>query len=373
MRQGLRRNWLLPSLILLLAPVVLHGGDGQGGQVLAHAGIAAGAAVAAPAPVLSAPVAGRFPYMQGGDLPAVPPELSGALVTPGGAAAATRPLPRPGSVLARAARNDAVRCSADGEICIHVASYTRDVCTTIDRSAKDAGIDPHFLARLLWQESLFDPAARSPVGAQGIAQFMPSTAAMVGLDDPWNPAKAIMASARYLRALHDQLGNPGLAAIAYNGGEARAAGFIAGTGGLPLETRAYVAAITGHDALSWRDAPPESLDLRLAGETPFTEACITLAGTRNIRSLAAPPRAQPWGVIVASHPNRAMAQGYASRLERQLSPILGGRSIELRRKRLTSSARLVYTAQIGHETRHEADALCSRLKRAGGRCIVLRN
>lgn len=318
---------------------------------------------------------GWYPFLRGGAMPAVPRVLTGAATGSVG-----RPPPRPDRIAAPAAAavagvagSDSIRCTADGAICIHAASYTSDVCAAIDRSATEAGIDPHFLARLLWQESLFDPAARSPVGAQGIAQFMPSTAVMVGLDDPWNPAKAILASARYLRSLHEGLGNPGLAAIAYNGGEARAAGFVAGTGGLPRETRAYVAAITGHDALTWRDAPPQTLDLRLAGDTPFTEACIRLAGTRAIRSLAAPPPMAAWGVIVASHPNRAMAQGYADRLQTRLAPVLDGRPVELRRKRLAGTARLVYTAQIGHETRRDADAMCSRLKRAGGRCIVLRN
>src|SRR5699024_3142965 len=119
--------------------------------------------------------------------------LHGSLATP--------PAPRPGGIAAKAAAgdlksDDMIRCTGDGSLCIRAATYTEDVCTAIDHSASEAGIDPHFLARLLWQESLFEPAAISPVGAQGIAQFMPSTATMVGLDDPWNPAKAIQASAR---------------------------------------------------------------------------------------------------------------------------------------------------------------------------------
>lgn len=203
---------------------------------------------------------------------------------------------------------------------------------------------------------------------------MPGTAALVGLDDPWNPAMAIEASAQYLRRLRDGFGNIGLAAIAYNGGESRAANFIAGRGGLPFETRAYVQIITGHDAMAWRDAPPEGIDLRLAGDTPFREACTTLAAGRGIKAFSPPPsRIMPWGVIVASHPHQAMARSYAQQLERKLGPLLGGQAVVVHRKRLTGAGRPVYTAQVGYESRQGADAFCTRLKRAGGRCIVLRN
>lgn len=336
-----------------------------------------------PLPVSAAAVAGQpgaaFPYLGSGAAPAVPVELASAgaaMAALGRADMTTPPLPRPDSVTARAAAAGTAgeqRCTADGALCIRAAHYVPDVCAAIEVSAGRAGLDPHFLARLLWQESLFEPGARSPVGAQGIAQFMPGTAAMVGLDDPWNPAKAIRAAADYLRGLRDGFGNLGLAAIAYNGGEARAASFVAGAGGLPWETRAYVAAITGHDALTWRDAPPASLDLRLDADKPFREACTTLAAARRIEGFATPPRMRAWGVIIASHPDRGMAQGYASQLQRKLAPLLGGQPVEVVRKRLTGSARAVYTAQVGYDSRAGADGFCMKLRRAGGRCIVLRN
>lgn len=289
----------------------------------------------------------------------------------------SRPLARPSSILVRAAgraKAAEVRCTADDSICIRAENYTEDVCAAIDISAGKAGLDAHFFARLLWQESLFEPSAISPVGAQGIAQFMPSTAQMVGLDDPYNPAKAILASALYLRKLQDGFGNMGLAAIAYNGGENRAANFISGQGGLPHETRNYVQVITGHDALSWRENRVASPDLRLAGDLPFRQACVQLASGRGIRSFA-PPAAtiRNWGVIVATHPQRGMAQSYATRLQKQMRPILGGQQVVVHRKRLGGASRPVYTAQVGYDSRNEANAFCTRLKGLGGRCIVLKN
>jgi cell wall-associated NlpC family hydrolase len=65
-------------------------------------------------------------------------------------------------------------------------------------------LTPPLLAAQLYQESGFDPRAQSPVGAQGIAQFMPGTWKIYGIDpththtpDVWNPADAIPSAASY--------------------------------------------------------------------------------------------------------------------------------------------------------------------------------
>ena len=69
-------------------------------------------------------------------------------------------------------------------------------------------------------ESNFNPFAVSPAGAQGIAQFMPSTAAAYGLDDPFDPVAAIDAQAHLMSDLIRQFGSPQLALAAYNAGPA---------------------------------------------------------------------------------------------------------------------------------------------------------
>ncbi|AUH32799.1 lytic transglycosylase domain-containing protein [Paracoccus tegillarcae] len=267
------------------------------------------------------------------------------------------------------------RCTDDGRDCIRLDHYVDDVCKLIERNASQNDLNPNFLARLLWKESRFEPSAVSPAGAIGIAQFIPSTAELYDLHDPFNPAQAISRSAWYLRYLANQTGNIGLAAVAYNGGENRAARFMAGQTVLPYETQDYVESITGHNAWRWRDNPPivPELDLALDAKKPFRAACVEMAGNRSLREFTVEPRVFPWGVILASHPSRSGAQQQVTRLNRALRPILQGKQIGYVRKRMSGSARLLYTAQVGYDSRGEANAFCVQLKRVGGRCIVLKN
>ena len=67
-------------------------------------------------------------------------------------------------------------------------------------------------------ESNFNPFAVSPAGAQGIAQFMPATAAAYGLDDPFDAEAAIDAQAHLMSDLLGQFGSVALALAAYNAG-----------------------------------------------------------------------------------------------------------------------------------------------------------
>ncbi|MEO1677586.1 MAG: lytic transglycosylase domain-containing protein [Pseudomonadota bacterium] len=284
---------------------------------------------------------------------------------PGAPTAQHRPVARP---------VDSVRCTNDGALCISRASYARDACGAIEAAAKEAGLDPHFFARLLWQESRFDPSAVSSAGALGIAQFIPATAARRGLRDPFNPAAALVASADYLAELERDYGNLGLAAAAYNAGEARVDAFLARGRRLPAETRDYVRRITGHEAEVWHEAPPEDPNLKLRGDTPLQEACQAMAAGRAPDAfpdaLRPSPRLSPWGVILASHRSRDIAAVQVSRLPRAM---LGTHRIDYGRVRMPGHGRRQMTAQIGRQTRGEADALCRELKRAGVGCLVLRN
>ena len=90
-------------------------------------------------------------------------------------------------------------------------------------------------------ESGFDPNAGSPAGAQGIAQFMPGTAASYGLTNPFDPVAAIDAQAHLMSDLLRQFGSPELALAAYNAGP----GAVEPCNCIPPypETQAYVTRI----------------------------------------------------------------------------------------------------------------------------------
>ncbi|WP_235855948.1 lytic transglycosylase domain-containing protein [Mesobaculum littorinae] len=265
-----------------------------------------------------------------------------------------------------------MRCTADGAHCISTARYVPDLCGVIEAAAAQTGVDPHFFARLLWKESLFDPNAVSPAGAEGIAQFMPGTADLRGLDDPFNPAMAIFASADYLAQLIRDYGNPGLAAAAYNAGEARAAQFVAEERRLPAETRDYVFAITGVRGETWRDDPPAKLNLRLGPEAAFRDACIARAEARVIREFR--PARPDWGVIIAAGRRRPTVEAYVAKLKvrhpeqlAQVAPVY----VEAVMPGFGDRPRM--TAQVPFDDRLAAIALCNRLQEAGTFCQVNRN
>lgn len=115
-------------------------------------------------------------------------------------------------------------------------------------AAEDAqGIPRNLLARLLYQESHYRPEIingikRSSAGAIGIAQFMPATAAEMGID-PLDPFASIDAAARYLRRLYNATGSDWKLALAsYNWGIGNVT--RKGIAAAPAETRDYVAQIS---------------------------------------------------------------------------------------------------------------------------------
>ena len=131
-----------------------------------------------------------------------------------------------------------------------------DICRALEQSAAENALPVEFFARVIWQESRFDARAVSPKGAEGIAQFMPSTASWHGLADPFQPVEALRHSAAYLRELLDRLGNLGLAAAAYNAGSGQVSAWLMNHRALPAETRNYVALVTGWTADEWASSSP---------------------------------------------------------------------------------------------------------------------
>ncbi len=132
-----------------------------------------------------------------------------------------------------------------------------ELLTFVERAARASAVPADFFKRLIHQESAFDPNAVSSKGAQGVAQFMPATAAQRSLKNPFDPEEALLKSAELLKDLKDRFGNWGLAAAAYNAGPERVRRWLAGTSRLPAETQHYVHVITGRVADEWAQASPD--------------------------------------------------------------------------------------------------------------------
>ena len=254
------------------------------------------------------------------------------------------------------------------------------LCEALDSAAHRNGLPNPFFARLIWQESRFDPLAVSPKGAQGVAQFMPGTAADRGLADPFDTARALDESAIYLKQLRERFGNLGLAAAAYNAGPNRVARWLAGKAALPDETIAYVAIVTGHAAYEWRGPfsaeakPPE-----LAPEPGFS--CLAFAGDAGRRrapgvSVADEPGApppKPWAVILSASFSKAAVLAEWQITRAKFAETLAPLTPSFRRRHLGGLPAKKYTVQIEADDRSSSTRLCKQLETQGGNCVVLRN
>jgi len=152
------------------------------------------------------------------------------------------------------------------------------LCNALFSSAQDNHLPVTFFANLIWQESGLQKDIVSRKGAMGIAQFMPQTAVEKGLDNPFDPLKAIPASARFLRELRMQFGNLGFVAAAYNAGARRVAEWLEHRGNLPRETRTYVVRVTGLSIEAWRGMPVDNDALTFARLLP----CRSLPAFANV-------------------------------------------------------------------------------------------
>lgn len=105
---------------------------------------------------------------------------------------------------------------------------------SIHRAAATAGIDPKLLTAVVWTESDFVPDAVSHAGAVGLAQLMPATAEILGVD-PNDPEQNLMGGARYLSDMIDRYdGRLDLALAAYNAGPTRVSRLWDGGPGVPI-------------------------------------------------------------------------------------------------------------------------------------------
>lgn len=129
-------------------------------------------------------------------------------------------------------------------------SVANDYVSMARQAAANAGISPDAFQRQIQQESGFNPNATSPAGAVGIAQFMPGTAAAMGVN-PYDPSSALNGGARMMAGLSAQFGGDYAKALAaYNAGGGAVQSAVARGGGnwlayMPAETQNYVHVIWG--------------------------------------------------------------------------------------------------------------------------------
>ena len=259
-------------------------------------------------------------------------------------------------------------------------SVDEAVCRLIDASARAQRLPVELFARLIWRESAFRNGAVSSKGAQGLAQFMPGPALERGLADPFDPEQAIPHSARFLADLRSQLGNFGLAAAAYNAGAGRVQAWMAGTRGLPDETRRYVVAITGLAAESWAARgreDPAAADLAQGSSCLQVTAALRRgrAGQPQIAASDAEPALEPlapWGVQLAGNFSKRQALQSFSREAKSYAGLLGDmRPMIIGTLLRSRGSRPFYRVRAPAQTRQEAETLCARIREAGGSCMVL--
>jgi hypothetical protein len=275
------------------------------------------------------------------------------------------------------------------------------LCGIVESSAKAEALPVDFFTKLIWRESSFRPTAVSPAGAQGVAQFMPGTASERGLIDPFDPASAIPASAKFLGELKRRFGNLGLAAAAYNAGETAVANWIADKGSLPFETQDYVLAITGHDAEEWRSekppmasAPPASPPAAAppapapAASAPLAStpaatppapspSCLSLIATLRVTAPSSGVVSgwfAPWGVQIAASFSKGSALRAFARAQHQYASVIGDMTPFVLGSVLRSRGwRPFYRVRLPAQTGGEARRLCDRIQAVGGACAVLRS
>lgn len=256
----------------------------------------------------------------------------------------------------------------------------KTVCALIEAAAAANQIPVDLFTRLIWKESTFHPNAVSPKGAEGIAQFMPGTAALRQLSDPFDPQEAIPAAASYLRDLVGRFGNIGLAAAAYNAGEQRVADWLAGLVGLPYETQDYVISITGRPAADWAKPDPNLIAGGAPPKAKPAASCLTVAaalarpgaGSAVVAGIAKGPWA-PWGVQVAGNFSLDRAMASFAAIQRRYPAIVTGLPMVVRALDRSRGQAPLFQIRLPAPDQKQAADICHRLETAGGACIVFRN
>lgn len=262
-----------------------------------------------------------------------------------------------------------------------IASTSLDaMCSVLQSSASANDLPLTFLVRLIWQESRFDAYATSRAGARGISQFMPGTAASIGLRDPFEVSDAIRKSAELLRDLEKEFGNLGLAAAAYNAGPKRVQDWLANSRNLPSETQAYVRIVTGRTVDDWKSSQSSGLSPALGESVPCLEIVKALAEQSarsvSVRIQASTPSASlrepAWGIQLLGNNSKVSVLAAYRELQIRYKGVLGQREPLVIPSRVGRTG-YWYRVRVAADSLPEAQRLCSSLRDLGGSCLVQHN
>jgi peptidoglycan lytic transglycosylase len=130
--------------------------------------------------------------------------------------------------------------------------YPLEYEEAIREVSAEHGLEPTFVAAVVYTESRFRPGARSHRGAYGLMQLLPETAKFIqarsGIEGDWrDPKTNLSLGAWYLDYLEDRyLGDERLMLAAYNSGESQVDAWVSEEGfdigeDIPFrETREYI-------------------------------------------------------------------------------------------------------------------------------------
>jgi hypothetical protein len=255
------------------------------------------------------------------------------------------------------------------------------ICQMVESAAAANGLPFEFFVQVIWQESRFrsdavGPITRTGQRAQGIAQFMPMTAAERLLHHPFDPVQALPKSAEFLRELQAQFGNLGLAAAAYNAGPQRVRDWQAGKRTLPSETQIYVRNVTGRSVQEWARRGQNSLPVTIPAEMSCAQiqTAKLVAKPQSPAAVVQPKPTSAWGVQLVGDRSETKALTVYRQLQKKHEAILGSYEPVIIRTTVKVSAAPIWSRiRIGANSREAAQTLCSRLRAVGENCLVQHN
>lgn len=180
---------------------------------------------------------------------------------------------------------------------------TTDYTQAIADAAAQNGVDPNLALEVAIAESNLNPNAVSPVGAVGIMQLMPATAAQYGVD-PSDPIDNIQGGVSYLGDLLNQFGGNTVAALAaYNWGPGNVQKAMSAYGSnwlshAPAETQNYVSKILGNTSSQYQTTSPIAAVVNaIPTAIAVPAATAPASGSASYASMmpqAAAPGTSPW-------------------------------------------------------------------------------